>query len=117
LSEHIKKEHRLDPNDYYVKYYLGGIRPKCTVCDVEPRYVSLSKGFKKNCVDHAKLAMSVGGSYGEQAPACNNGKTKESDNRIAIRAKVMFGTGNHFYGKTQRYCKIEKCGSAQIAIL
>lgn len=99
LSEHIKKVHRLEPDSYYINYLLGGVRPKCTACDQEPRYVSLSKGFKKNCIQHAKLAMSIGGSQGGTAPAWNKGKTKETDDRLAKQAEAMKGTSNPFFGK------------------
>lgn len=99
LSEHLKKEHQINPDEYYVRYYLDSVRPRCSVCDLEPRYVSLSKGFKKNCKEHARLSMSQGGIQGGHAPAWNKGKTKESDERVREFSVKFSGVNNPFYGK------------------
>lgn len=99
LSEHIKKIHRISPQSYYVKYFCNNVVPSCPLCGAEPRYVSLSEGFKKYCKDHAVAAMSAGGMAGGQAPAWNKGKTKETDPRVLEQALKMTGSGNHFFGK------------------
>lgn len=111
LSEHIKKNHNLLPQDYYSKYYCNNTRPTCPICGCETRYVSLSEGFKRYCKDHAKNAMSLGGSSGGKAPAWNRGKTKETDGRLLEQSMRMLGSGNPFFGK--RHSDISKMKNAQ----
>lgn len=99
LSEHIKKNHAINPIEYYVRFFHDNSRPTCPICGGETRYVSLSEGFKKFCKEHARTAMSQAGTAGGQAPAWNKGKTKETDERILTISKKLTGSGNPFFGK------------------
>lgn len=111
LSEHIKKIHHISPHDYYIKYCCNNVMPACPLCGIEPRYVSLSEGFKKYCKEHATAAMSSGGLIGGQAPAWNRGMSKETDNRLFQLSLKMSGNGNHFFGK--KHSEITKMKNAQ----
>lgn len=98
LTNHIAHEHKLDSHEYTVKYILGGIEPKCPVCGRTPRYSAFR--FKKYCKDHRSVAESLGGSIGGKAEAWNRGKTKETDERLALAAIKMSGPANPFFGQT-----------------
>lgn len=100
LSEHIKKIHKLSPQDYCVKYQYNNSRPMCVTCGGETRYVSLSEGFKKYCVSHKNIASAEAGKIGGKIKKqWNKGKTKQSDERILNISIKMSGAGNPFYGK------------------
>lgn len=111
LSEHIKKNHGISPQDYYIKYFCNNVRPSCPICGGEPRYVSLRDGFKSYCKDHAASAMSAGGVVGGKAPAWNRGKTKETDERLLLQSVKMTGDGNPFFGR--RHSDVTKMKNAQ----
>lgn len=93
LSDHIKKDHGLNSEEYTVKCYYNGVKPKCKICGEDTRYVSFS--YKEYCKEHAKIAMKEGGKIGGAAEAWNRGKTADEDPRI-LR---LFGEHNHFFGK------------------
>lgn len=100
LSEHIKKIHNISVQDYYVKHFHNNLRPTCVTCGADTRYVSLSKGFKKYCVQHASLACSISGKLGGKVKSTwNKGKTKDDDERILKLSSKMSGSGNPFFGK------------------
>jgi len=61
LSEHIKKAHKISSLDYYVNHNREGVRPLCRHCGQETRFVSLSRGFKQFCPNHARIAESIAG--------------------------------------------------------
>lgn len=94
MSDHIKKEHKLNSEEYTVKCFYGGVKPACKECGADTRYVSFS--YKEYCKEHAKLAMIAGGKIGGTAEAWNKGKTADEDPRIL----QLFGEKNHFFGKT-----------------
>lgn len=100
LSEHIKKIHKLSPQDYCIKYQYNNVRPTCVTCGGETRYVSLSEGFKRYCIEHKNIASSEAGKVGGKVKETwNKGKTKETDERLLKFSAKMTGEGNHFYGK------------------
>jgi GNAT superfamily N-acetyltransferase len=81
LSEHIKKVHKSNSVDYYVKHFLSGTKPSCPACSAEPRFVSLSAGFKKFCPEHRSVAESLGGQAG--------GKTKKTQKPRATQPEIQ----------------------------
>lgn len=100
LSEHIKKIHKISPQEYYVKYFHDNVTPSCVVCGGETRYVSLSEGYKKYCHAHQNLAMREAGRVGGRIKTqWNKGKSKENDERLLKLAKRMSGENNPFFGK------------------
>ena len=97
LSNHIRMEHGLSSEQYTIKVLYKGVRPTCAECGGFVRYVAFS--FKKYCKDHSRLAMKEGGEIGGKAESWNRGKTKDTDERIALQAAKMVGESNHFYGR------------------
>lgn len=96
LSEHIKKNHKLSPIDYYIKYFHNGVRPQCIHCGNETRFVSLGDGFKKYCQSDSSIALREAGKIGGKLKTqWNKGLTKESDNRVVS----LSGSKNSFYGR------------------
>ena len=47
LSTHIKRTHKIDPEDYYVKYI--GPRGKCLTCGKPTTFISMSSGYHRFC--------------------------------------------------------------------
>lgn len=100
LSEHIKKQHGLNSEQYTVKHFYDGVRPTCPECGELTRFVAIGE-FRRYCKNHAKIAMSLGGTLGGHlATPWNKGKTKETDPRIAEQAAKSCGENNPFYGKS-----------------
>lgn len=97
LSFHVYKEHKLRAQEYTIKHLYGGVRPMCSVCGDETRYVSYT--FKKFCKKHRSHAESEGGKKGGLTEAWNRGLTKETDERVAEQAKNLEGQNNPFYGR------------------
>lgn len=86
--------------DYYVKWNLGGVYSKCPECGKQPRFISLSDGFKTYCKEHARLAMSNAGKVGGKIKQqWNKGETKETNATIARQAFNQMGEKNPFFGK------------------
>lgn len=113
LSEHIKKIHKISPQDYCVKYQYNNSRPMCVTCGGETRYVSLSEGFKKYCVAHKNIASAEAGKIGGKIKKqWNKGKTKETDERLLKFSANMSGEGNHFYGRKHTDLTKEKNATA-----
>lgn len=100
LSNHIKKQHQLKIDDYYVRYFCNNVVPLCIECNAITRFVSISEGFKKYCKLHASLAQSIAGHVGGKIKSSwNKGLNKFNDERILRRSIEQTGSGNHFYGK------------------
>lgn len=100
LSEHIKKIHKISPQEYYIKYFCNDLTPSCVICGEETRYVSLSEGYKKYCHTHQNLAMKEAGRVGGKIKTqWNKGKSKENDDRLLALAIKMSGENNPFFGK------------------
>lgn len=112
LTNHIFVEHRLSALDYTIKHLYEGKRPACPICQQATRYVAFS--FKKYCKDHSKLAMKEGGSLGGRAEAWNKGKTKETDQRLALQAVSMSGLNNPFYGQQHSQETIRKISATKL---
>ena len=106
FSDHIRTSHGLSSEDYTIKVFHTGVRPTCSHCGGDVRYVSFS--FKKYCKDHARLAMKEGGARGGQAEAWNKGKDKTTDTRIAVQSAKVTGSGNHFYGRQHTQETLQK---------
>ena len=78
LTLHIEKEHDLLYEDYYIKYYLNGIEPKCSCgyCNERPNFYRGK--FKKYAIGHNKfdwIEKKHIEKYGNskcQNPKCNN---------------------------------------------
>jgi len=98
LSNHIKKEHGLSPQEYTIKYFYNGITPACPECGELPRYRWIGK-YNEYCSTHAKMAMSTAGRRGGKAEAWSKGKTKDTDDRLRIAGFLRKGESNPFYGK------------------
>lgn len=100
LSEHLKKAHGMSSIDYCVRHMYASVKPTCPKCGGAPRFVSLSKGFKRYCTDHAVLAASEGGKRGgTKKKTWNKGLTKATDERMLAQSVRQTGEGNHFFGK------------------
>lgn len=113
LSEHVKKIHKLSPQDYYIKYICNNLRPSCLICGGETRYVSLSEGFKKYCAADASQAAVLSGRIGGKIKhQWNRGKTKHDDARLLQQSIKMSGEGNPFYGKRHNTETIRKNADA-----
>lgn len=100
LSEHFKKAHKMSPIDYCIKHSYDNVRPLCITCGGETRFVCFTDGFKRYCSEHRKDAEAAGGHVGGHIKKqWNKGKTKDTDERLAVHALKMTGSGNHFFGK------------------
>lgn len=114
LSDHIKKVHNMTSIDYYVKWNLDGAYPKCPECGEQPRFISLSDGFKTFCIEHAKSAMSNAGKVGGKIKETwNKGETKETDERIAEQSTKQRGENNSFFGKKHTTQTLERMAQKQ----
>src|SRR3990167_2573930 len=99
LSTHTRHFHGLTSKQYTIKHFHEGVEPRCPVCGVAPRFVSLGI-YKTHCKEHAKEAMSIAGKTGGKIKKqWNKGQTKETDERVAALALKQTGEGNHFFGK------------------
>lgn len=106
LSDHIRKFHKLNSEEYTIKLVYNGLRPLCKNCNLETRYTSFS--FKEYCKDCSKIASSNGGKKGGRSQAWNKGLTKENDKRIEEQSSRMIGENNHFFGKKHNDETIER---------
>lgn len=78
LTVHLKKEHNISYEDYYVKYFLDGNEPKCACgfCDERPNFYRGK--FSKYAIGHEKfewIEKQYVLKYGKpkcQNPECNN---------------------------------------------
>jgi hypothetical protein len=70
---HLQFSHKVKVEDYIVKYFFNGEKPKCFHfnCEEHTRYVRGSYSYKKYCKAHAKEAMKEGGSKGGKAETWN----------------------------------------------
>jgi hypothetical protein len=106
LSDHVKKTHGLNSEEYTVKFLLGGSRPACPSCGGQTRYTAFS--FKRYCADCKSVAAVEGGRRGGKAPAWNRGQTRETDERIARHAQAATGEGNPFFGRRHSFTSLER---------
>jgi hypothetical protein len=111
FSDHVKTSHGLSSEEYTIKVLHDDIKPTCAECGNQVRYVSFT--FKKYCKDHSRLAMKEGGAIGGHAEAWNKGKDKTTDERIALQAFKMSGSGNHFYGRRHTQETLQKISTSK----
>lgn len=111
FSDHVKTSHGLSSEEYTIKVFHDDIKPTCAECGNQVRYVSFT--FKKYCKDHSRLAMKEGGAIGGHAESWNKGKDKTTDERIALQASKMSGSGNHFYGRRHTQETLQKISTSK----
>ena len=112
LSNHIKKEHKLNGDDYTTRYLYEGIRPTCNNCGDPTRRVGYA--YKKYCAGCSKIASKIGGKKGGKAPNPRRGKTKNDDDVLMAASKRMMGKGNHFFGKKHTEKTLEKISKTKL---
>lgn len=106
LSSHIQMSHNVDVIDYTIKHLFNGIRPGCKECGKETRYCTYD--FMPYCLEHATLAMSIGGTIGGKASAWSKGRTKYDDPRLMDYSRRYSGINNPMYGRRLSEESIEK---------
>lgn len=115
LSLHIRKEHKLSPEEFVIKYMHGGNKPTCVCCDTTPRFVSLIEGYKRYCKEHSREAEVAAGKVGGKIKQTwNKGQTKQTDERIALLAIKQSGENNPFYGKQHSIETISKISISKL---
>ena len=90
LSRHLKISHNIKLNDYYIKYYLNEIHPKCKCgCKENTKFNNMKNGFDDYIIHHNPiwnkgLSINIDDRLKKMYlnPRWNKNLTKETDERV-----------------------------------
>jgi len=97
VAGHVGVKHKMKFQDYLVKHYMTGNKPRCPICQEHTRYVRGEYSFKKYCIKHAnegRAEWSKLNGYGVNGlESWKTGLTKETSVSVKKHSETLISRG------------------------